>query len=169
MPPKITSASPVFIRSDYIILLGSVLAVVMAGFTRYIWQGDVPAFVCSALAVALLAALVGRAVDAVGRPVWPWRHRCFAVSVGQPSGIVHCLVCTQGRFGGGSPGGSDWLYIGQLAFGFGPVLFGWRAQIWHPTTRFGACEVNNRFDGAVGGCHDIAIAGFLCAYACLAA
>ena len=66
MPPKVTPASPVFIRSDYIILLGSVLAVVMAGFTRYIWQGDVPAFVFSAFAVALLAALVGRVVDQLG-------------------------------------------------------------------------------------------------------
>lgn len=55
-----------FIRSDYIIVGGSVCAVTFAGITRYVGGGSVLAFVCSALAIALLASLVGRSVEQLG-------------------------------------------------------------------------------------------------------
>jgi len=45
---------------------GSAVAVVLAGLARYLGGGAVPAFLCSALAVTLLAALVGRSVEQLG-------------------------------------------------------------------------------------------------------
>jgi Ca2+:H+ antiporter len=53
-------------RSDLVILGGGGLAVVAAGVTRYVHVGTVVAFACSAAAVALLAALVGRSVEQMG-------------------------------------------------------------------------------------------------------
>jgi Ca2+:H+ antiporter len=60
------ASGPTFIRSDRLILGGSAVASVLAGLTRYLGGGAVPAFVCAALAVALLAALVGRSVEQLG-------------------------------------------------------------------------------------------------------
>jgi Ca2+:H+ antiporter len=58
---------PTFIRSDYVILIGGAIAVVLAGLTHFAAVGGtVVPFVCSALAVTLLAALVGRSVDQLG-------------------------------------------------------------------------------------------------------
>ena len=56
----------VFVRSDTIVVGGSVLLIVAAGTTRFANAGAVPAFLCSGLAVALLAALVGRSVEQLG-------------------------------------------------------------------------------------------------------
>src|SRR5690242_3821780 len=56
----------VFVRSDMIVVGGSVLLIVAAGATRFANAGAVLAFLCSGLAVALLAALVGRSVDQLG-------------------------------------------------------------------------------------------------------
>ena len=53
-------------RSDLVILVAGGVAIVAAGVTRYAHVPTVPAFVCSALAVALLAALVGRSVEQMG-------------------------------------------------------------------------------------------------------
>ncbi len=47
-------------------LIGCGITVVVAGVTRYAGAGAVFAFVCSAVAVALLASLVGRSVDRLG-------------------------------------------------------------------------------------------------------
>lgn len=55
-----------FVRSDIIIIGGSALLIAAAGATRFANAGAVPAFLCSGLAVALLAALVGRAVEQLG-------------------------------------------------------------------------------------------------------
>ena len=55
-----------FNRSDAIVIGGSVLLIVAAGATRLANAGAVPAFLCSGLAVALLAALVGRSVEQLG-------------------------------------------------------------------------------------------------------
>ncbi|MGH8125669.1 MAG: calcium/proton exchanger [Rhodanobacteraceae bacterium] len=57
---------PLFVRSDWIIVGGSVSLIVAAGATRYMHAGAVPAFLCSGVAVALLAALVGRSVEQLG-------------------------------------------------------------------------------------------------------
>src|SRR5262249_58430578 len=56
----------VFNRSDLVLLLGGAVAVVLAGVTRYAHATAVLAFISSAIAVALLAALVGRCVDQLG-------------------------------------------------------------------------------------------------------
>lgn len=55
-----------FERHDVIVIGGSLVAIVAAGLTRYVGGGAVLAFVCSAAAVTLLAALVGRSVDQLG-------------------------------------------------------------------------------------------------------
>ncbi|HXE66566.1 MAG TPA: calcium/proton exchanger [Rhodanobacteraceae bacterium] len=57
---------PTFTRSDLIVIGGSLLLIVAAGATRFAHAGAVPAFLCSGLAVALLAALVGRSVEQLG-------------------------------------------------------------------------------------------------------
>jgi Ca2+:H+ antiporter len=53
-------------RSDRIVLGGSAAAVLLAGLTRYVDLGSVTAFACSAIAVAGLAAVVGRSVEQLG-------------------------------------------------------------------------------------------------------
>ncbi|HKT42765.1 MAG TPA: hypothetical protein VJQ86_10485, partial [Rhodanobacteraceae bacterium] len=55
-----------FNRSDTIVIGGGGLLIVAAGVTRFTNAGAVPAFLCSGLAVALLAALVGRSVEQLG-------------------------------------------------------------------------------------------------------
>lgn len=55
-----------FTVSDLIVVGGSVLLIIVAGLTRFAHAGAVPAFLCSGLAVALLAALVGRSVEQLG-------------------------------------------------------------------------------------------------------
>ncbi|HEY8230841.1 MAG TPA: calcium/proton exchanger [Rhodanobacteraceae bacterium] len=57
---------PTFTRSDTIVIGGGALLIVAAGATRFTHTGAVPAFICSGLAVALLAALVGRSVEQLG-------------------------------------------------------------------------------------------------------
>jgi Ca2+:H+ antiporter len=49
-----------------IVLGGCVLGVAAAGLTTYLPLGSVTAFVCAAVAVALLASLVGRSVEQLG-------------------------------------------------------------------------------------------------------
>ena len=60
------SHSRIFNRSDAIMIGGCVLLIAAAGATRFTNTGAVPAFLCSGLAVALLAALVGRSVEQLG-------------------------------------------------------------------------------------------------------
>ncbi len=55
-----------FVRSDYVVLGGSVVAIIAAGIATYGGLGSVFAFICSMAAVALLAALVGRCVEQMG-------------------------------------------------------------------------------------------------------
>jgi Ca2+:H+ antiporter len=60
------TAGPTFVRSDYVVVGGGALAVALAAVTHYVGAGDVLPFVCSALAVTLLASLVGRSVEQLG-------------------------------------------------------------------------------------------------------
>jgi Ca2+:H+ antiporter len=53
-------------RSDRVILIGSAVAVVLAGVTRFAGVPAVLAFVVAAVAVAMLASLVGRSVEQLG-------------------------------------------------------------------------------------------------------
>ena len=61
-----THSQPTFIRSDYVVLAGGLAAVVAAGVTHFAGGGAVLPFVCSAVAVTLLASLVGRSVEQLG-------------------------------------------------------------------------------------------------------
>jgi Ca2+:H+ antiporter len=56
----------VLTRSDTIVLAGGVLAVAAAGVTRYTGVPAVLAFLVAAVAVALLASVVGRSVEQLG-------------------------------------------------------------------------------------------------------
>jgi Ca2+:H+ antiporter len=60
------TSGPTFVRSDYIILIGGAIAVVLAGVTRFVGAGAVLPFIASAVAVTLLASLVGRSVEQLG-------------------------------------------------------------------------------------------------------
>jgi Ca2+:H+ antiporter len=53
-------------RSDRLLLGAAVALIGLAGVTRYVDLGSVTAFACSGLAVALLAAVVGRSVEQLG-------------------------------------------------------------------------------------------------------
>ncbi|MEI2777850.1 MAG: calcium/proton exchanger [Tetrasphaera sp.] len=55
-----------FIRSDRVVLIGGLAAVILAALTRYVDTGDILPFLCSAVAVTLLASLVGRSVEQLG-------------------------------------------------------------------------------------------------------
>src|SRR5262245_35881920 len=57
---------PILNRSDLVLLVGGAVVVALAGATRYANAAAVLAFLCSAVAVALLAALVGRSVEQLG-------------------------------------------------------------------------------------------------------
>ncbi len=65
-PSTTTAASPTFIRSDYVVLGGGGLAVALAAVTHFVGGGPVLPFLCSAVAVTLLASLVGRSVEQLG-------------------------------------------------------------------------------------------------------
>ena len=60
------ASSRTFIRSDLVVLVGGAIAVELAAATHYLGGGAVAAFACSAIAVALLASLVGRSVEQMG-------------------------------------------------------------------------------------------------------
>src|SRR4051812_46221512 len=53
-------------RSDRVVLVLAVVGVGLAGLTRYVSLGAVTAFVAAAVAVAVLASLVGRSVEQLG-------------------------------------------------------------------------------------------------------
>lgn len=53
-------------RSDLILLGGTAAAIVAAALTHFVGGGDILAFLCSAVAVTLLAAVVGRSVEQLG-------------------------------------------------------------------------------------------------------
>jgi len=59
-------ATRTFVRSDLVVIGGGAAAVALAALTRFAGGGAVVAFVCAALAVTLLASLVGRSVEQLG-------------------------------------------------------------------------------------------------------
>ncbi|SDO94835.1 Ca2+:H+ antiporter [Pedococcus dokdonensis] len=66
MPTTTAPTGPTFIRSDYVVLGAGGLAVLLAGVTRFAGGGEVLPFLASAVAVTLLASLVGRCVEQLG-------------------------------------------------------------------------------------------------------
>jgi Ca2+:H+ antiporter len=60
------TASPTFIRSDILVLGGGAVMVALGGIAHYSEWGAVAGFVICAVAVTLLATLVGRSVEQLG-------------------------------------------------------------------------------------------------------
>jgi Ca2+:H+ antiporter len=56
----------VLVRSDLVVIGGGALAALLAGLAHYLGWGEIAPFVLSALAVTLLASLVGRSVEQLG-------------------------------------------------------------------------------------------------------
>ncbi len=63
-PPAVEAS--LFRRSDLVVIGASVVAIVIAALFRFVGGGSVLAFVTAAIAVALLATLVGRSTDQLG-------------------------------------------------------------------------------------------------------
>lgn len=61
-----TAPTSTFIRSDYVVIGGGAVAILGAALAHYIGWGRVLPFLLSAVAVTLLAALVGRSVEQLG-------------------------------------------------------------------------------------------------------
>ena len=66
MSTEVVAPHRTFVRSDLVILIGGAIAIVLAGVTRYADTGPVVPFVTAAIAIALLASLVGRSVEQLG-------------------------------------------------------------------------------------------------------
>ena len=65
-PPGARQPAARFSRSDLVIIGGSVAAMALAAIVFYAHLNEVASFVCSGVAIALLAALVGRSVERLG-------------------------------------------------------------------------------------------------------
>lgn len=64
--PATTVDQKILIKSDWVILIGGSLAVILAGVAYYAGLNSILAFITSAVAVTLLASLVGRSVEQLG-------------------------------------------------------------------------------------------------------
>ncbi len=69
-------------RSDRAIMAGGAVAVVLAGITRVGLGGSVLALACSAVAIAMLAMLVGRAVEQLGERFGPGATSILQTALG---------------------------------------------------------------------------------------
>src|SRR4051794_22079575 len=86
-----TGATPTFIRSDKVLLAGAVVLVVLAGFAEYGGWDAVVAFVVSAGAVCLLAALVGRSVEQLGDRFGPGATGVLQSGLGNLPELFICI------------------------------------------------------------------------------
>ena len=85
------SASPVFIRSDKVIIGGAAALCVLAGIARYGGWNSVVAFVVSAGAVAILASLVGRSVEQLGDRFGPGATGVLQSALGNLPELFICI------------------------------------------------------------------------------
>ena len=83
--------SPTFVRSDRIILGGGAVAVVLAGIAHYADWTAVAAFVVSAVAVTLLATLVGRSVEQLGDRFGPGATGVLQSALGNLPELFICI------------------------------------------------------------------------------
>jgi len=87
-----TATTPaMFIRSDKVILAGSLAAIVAAGTAHYAGLNSVLAFVVSAAAVCLLASLVGRAVEQLGDRFGPGATGVLQSALGNLPELFICI------------------------------------------------------------------------------
>ncbi|GAA3811702.1 calcium/proton exchanger [Nocardioides panacisoli] len=84
-------AQPTFVRSDFVVLGAGGVAVVLAGLAHYLeWSGAV-AFVLAAVAVTLLASLVGRSVEQLGDRFGPGATGVLQSALGNLPELFICL------------------------------------------------------------------------------
>jgi Ca2+:H+ antiporter len=86
-----TAATPTFIRSDKLLLGGAVVFIVLAGLAEYGGWAAVLAFVVSAGAVCLLAALVGRSVEQLGDRFGPGATGVLQSGLGNLPELFICI------------------------------------------------------------------------------
>ena len=91
MTTAATSPAPTFVRSDYVVLGGGGAAVVLAGLAHYLDWSGVLAFVLAAVAVTLLASLVGRAVEQLGDRFGPGATGVLQSALGNLPELFICL------------------------------------------------------------------------------
>lgn len=85
------SSTQTFVKSDYIIIGGSILGIILAFLTRYYFGGPVVAFIFSALAVAMLASLVGLSVEQLGDRFGPGATGVLQSALGNLPELFICL------------------------------------------------------------------------------
>src|SRR5215211_7388626 len=78
-------------RSYLIVLIGSAVAVALAGVTRYVASGAIVPFVVSAAAVCLLASLVGRSVEQLGDRFGPGATGVLQSALGNLPELFICI------------------------------------------------------------------------------
>lgn len=86
-----TSASPVLIRSDKLMIGGSAILCVLAGVAHYASWTAVLAFVVSAAAVAILASLVGLSVEQLGDRFGPGATGVLQSALGNLPELFICI------------------------------------------------------------------------------
>jgi Ca2+:H+ antiporter len=90
-----TAATPTFIRSDKLLLGIAGVFIVLAGFAEYGGWNAVVAFVVSAGAVCLLAALVGRSVEQLGDRFGPGATGVLQSGLGNLPELFICIFALQ--------------------------------------------------------------------------
>jgi len=85
------TSTPTFVRSDLVVLGGGGLAVVLAGIAHYADWTAVVAFVVSAVAVTLLATLVGRSVEQLGDRFGPGATGVLQSALGNLPELFICI------------------------------------------------------------------------------
>ncbi|HTY72823.1 MAG TPA: calcium/proton exchanger [Actinomycetes bacterium] len=78
-------------RGDVRLIVAAAVAAVLSGITHAVSSGDVAPFAVSAVALALLAALVGRAVDALGDSLGPGATGVLQSGLGNLPELFVCL------------------------------------------------------------------------------
>ncbi len=86
-----TGATPTFIRSDKVLLGGAAVLIVLAASAEYGGWDAVVAFVVSAGAVCLLAALVGRSVEQLGDRFGPGATGVLQSGLGNLPELFICI------------------------------------------------------------------------------
>ena len=86
-----TAEQSTFLRSDLVVLGGGGAAVLLAGLSHYLDWGGVPSFVLAAVAVTLLASLVGRSVEQLGDRFGPGATGVLQSALGNLPELFICL------------------------------------------------------------------------------
>ena len=154
-------ATPMFVRSDQAILGGAALAVVMAGTTRYLGGGAVLAFACSAIAIALLASLVGRSVEQLGDRLGAGATGVLQSALGNLPELFIALFALKAGLVAVVQAALIGSILANLLLVMGAGVPRRRVEAWPPEARLQARPRHDRPDGAVGRGDGAAVAGLL--------